>query len=59
MSKILFMPEYKFGETTEKIIGSSFKVHGILCNGFQEVMSAGPGPGPCTLDGAIITPPLT
>jgi len=38
MSKILFMPEYKFGETTEKIIGSSFKVHGILCNGFKEVI---------------------
>ena len=32
------MPEYKFGEITEKIIGSSFKVHGTLGNGFQEVI---------------------
>jgi GxxExxY protein len=32
------MPEYKFGETTEKIIGSSFKVHGTLGSGFQEVI---------------------
>lgn len=32
------MPEYKFGEITEKIIGSSFKVHGVLGNGFQEVI---------------------
>jgi GxxExxY protein len=32
------MPEYKFGEITEKIIGSSFKVHGALGNGFQEVI---------------------
>ena len=31
------MADYKFGETTEKIIGSSFKVHGTLGNGFQEV----------------------
>jgi len=32
------MPEYKFGEITEKIIGASFKVHGTLGNGFQEVI---------------------
>ena len=32
------MPEYKFGEITEKIIGASFKVHGTLSNGFQEVI---------------------
>jgi GxxExxY protein len=32
------MPEYKFGEITEKIIGSSFKVHGTLGNGFQEII---------------------
>ena len=38
MIKILFMPEYKFGEVTEKITGSSFKVHGTFGNGFQEVI---------------------
>jgi GxxExxY protein len=32
------MTEYKFGEITEKIIGASFKVHGTLGNGFQEVI---------------------
>ena len=32
------MADYKFGEITEKIIGSSFKVHGTLGNGFQEVI---------------------
>lgn len=32
------MPEYKFGEITEKIIGASFKIHGTLGNGFQEVI---------------------
>src|ERR1043166_6835146 len=30
MIKILFMPEYKFGEMTEKIFASSFKVHGTF-----------------------------
>jgi GxxExxY protein len=30
MIKILFMPEYKFGEITEKIFASSFKVHGTF-----------------------------
>jgi len=32
------MSEYKFGDITEKIIGASFKVHGTLGNGFQEVI---------------------
>ena len=36
--KNLFMAEFKFGEITEKIIGSCFKVHGTLGNGFQEVI---------------------
>ncbi|HEY6504536.1 MAG TPA: GxxExxY protein [Chitinophagaceae bacterium] len=32
------MAEYKFKEITEKIIGSSMKVHAALGNGFQEVI---------------------
>jgi GxxExxY protein len=32
------MPDYKFKEITEKIIGSSMKVHVTLGNGFQEVI---------------------
>jgi len=32
------MPDYKFKEITEKIIGSSMKVHAALGNGFQEVI---------------------
>ena len=32
------MADCKFGEITEKIIGSSFKVNGTLGNGFQEVI---------------------
>lgn len=32
------MAEYKFKEITEKIIGSSMKVHTALGNGFQEVI---------------------
>ena len=32
------MPEFKYGEITEKIIGAAFKVHGTLGNGFQEVI---------------------
>ena len=32
------MAEYKFKEITEKIIGSSMKVHSTLGNGFQEVI---------------------
>jgi GxxExxY protein len=33
-----YFMEYKFAEITEKIIGASFKVHGTLRNGFQEVI---------------------
>jgi GxxExxY protein len=36
--KMISMAEYKFGEITEKIIGSSFKVHGSLGTGFQEII---------------------
>jgi len=32
------MADYKFKEITEKIIGSSMKVHSTLGNGFQEVI---------------------
>lgn len=32
------MPDYKYGEITEKIIGAAFKVHGVLGTGFQEVI---------------------
>ena len=32
------MPDYKFKEITEKIIGSSMKVHATFGNGFQEVI---------------------
>lgn len=32
------MTDYKFKEITEKIIGSSMKVHAALGNGFQEVI---------------------
>jgi len=32
------MPEYKFGDITEKIIGACFRVHGTLGNEFQEVI---------------------
>ena len=32
------MPDFKQGEITEKIIGASFRVHGALGNGFQEVI---------------------
>lgn len=32
------MTDYKFKEITEKIIGSSMKVHASLGNGFQEVI---------------------
>ena len=32
------MSNYKYGEITEKIIGASFRVHGTLKNGFQEVI---------------------
>ncbi|MEO6455718.1 MAG: GxxExxY protein, partial [Ginsengibacter sp.] len=30
--------DFKYGEITEKIIGAAFRVHGILGNGFQEVI---------------------
>lgn len=30
--------DYKYGDITEKIIGASFRVHGTLRNGFQEVI---------------------
>jgi GxxExxY protein len=32
------MADFKYGEITEKIIGSAFRVHGTLGNGFQEVI---------------------
>lgn len=32
------MSDFKYGEITEKIIGASFRVHGTLGNGFQEVI---------------------
>ncbi|MFL5809356.1 MAG: GxxExxY protein, partial [Flavisolibacter sp.] len=32
------MADYKFKDVTEKIIGSSMKVHAALGNGFQEVI---------------------
>lgn len=32
------MPDYKFKEITEKIIGSAMRVHSSLGNGFQEVI---------------------
>ena len=32
------MPDFKFGEITEKIIGAAFRVHNTLGTGFQEVI---------------------
>ncbi len=32
------MPELKFSEITEKIIGACFRIHNTLGNGFQEVI---------------------
>jgi len=32
------MPDLKYKDITEKIIGASFEVHGFLGNGFQEVI---------------------
>ena len=32
------MPDLKFRDITEKIIGASFEVHNFLGNGFQEVI---------------------
>ena len=34
----LNMPELKYKDITEKIIGGSFEVHKFLGNGFQEVI---------------------
>lgn len=36
--KEMNMADYKFKEITEKIIGSSMRVHAALGNGFQEVI---------------------
>ena len=38
MYKTFVMTDFKYGEITEKIIGASFRVHGTLGNGFQEVI---------------------
>lgn len=32
------MADFKYGEITEKIIGASFRIHGTLGTGFQEVI---------------------
>lgn len=32
------MPEYKYGEINEKIIGACFRIHNTLGNGFPEVI---------------------
>lgn len=32
------MPDFKYGDITEKIIGAAFRVHRTLGNGFPEVM---------------------
>lgn len=32
------MPDFKYGDLTEKIIGAAFRVHNALGNGFQEVI---------------------
>jgi len=32
------MPEYKYGDITEKIIGACLRIHNILGNGFPEVI---------------------
>ena len=32
------MTDFQYGEITKKIIGSSFEVHSLLGNGFQEVI---------------------
>lgn len=32
------MPDFKYAELTEKIIGAAFRVHNTLGNGFQEVI---------------------
>ena len=35
------MPDFKFGDVTEKIIGASLRVHNTLGCGFQEVIYPG------------------
>ncbi|MFT3947983.1 MAG: GxxExxY protein [Agriterribacter sp.] len=32
------MPDFKYGDLTEKIIGACFRIHNTLGNGFQEVI---------------------
>lgn len=32
------MPEYKYGDITEKIIGACLRIHNTLGNGFPEVI---------------------
>ena len=32
------MPDFKYGDLTEKILGAAFRVHNTLGNGFQEVI---------------------
>lgn len=32
------MPDFKYGDITEKIIGCCFRIHNTLGNGFQEVI---------------------
>lgn len=32
------MPEFKYGDITEKIIGACFRIHNTLGNGFPEVI---------------------
>ncbi len=38
IDKTFIMTDFKYGEITEKIIGAAFRVHGVLGNGFQEVI---------------------
>jgi hypothetical protein len=38
ITPICIIPELKYKDITEKIIGASFKVHKFLGNGFQEVI---------------------
>lgn len=32
------MPDFKYGDITEKIIGCCFRIHNTIGNGFQEVI---------------------
>jgi GxxExxY protein len=38
MKRNTAMPDFKYGEITEKIIGAAFRVHNTLGCGFQEVI---------------------